>query len=207
MALDDHAEARVLDFLAIKVGYEYTLQSVATPHLKGEKTLLHLHLICVCPKTEIVLQKVLHLGCVLYSTLVRLCWRSTAHPWVLCGFNVLTSLVKATLKKCFALFYSFLNAIFIWETTPHESLHTGQLLEIHWSFVWKKICWNILWGDQLVRQLPDGFTCKPGGKWSNFHVFNLAFLNRFFPWLVFFSWKKQLWLFLKAKKITILMWK
>lgn len=47
MVLDDHAEAQMLDFLVIKVGYEYTLQTVTAPHLKGEETLLHLYLICV----------------------------------------------------------------------------------------------------------------------------------------------------------------
>lgn len=57
MALDGHAEAQVLDFFAVKVGYKYTLWSVVAPHLKGEELLLHLCLICACPEKEIVLQK------------------------------------------------------------------------------------------------------------------------------------------------------
>ena len=80
MALDDHAEAQVLDFFAIKVGYKYTLLSVVTPQLKGEETLLYLYLICVCPEKEIVLQKSFALRPCFYFKLVRFCWRSTTQP-------------------------------------------------------------------------------------------------------------------------------
>jgi len=80
MALDGRAEAHVLDFLEIKVGYKYALQSVAAPHLKGEETLLHLYLICVCPNKEIVLQKGFTLRPCFYFKLVRFYWRSTVWP-------------------------------------------------------------------------------------------------------------------------------
>lgn len=56
------------------------MQPVAAPHLEGEETLLHLCLICVCPKKEIVFLKgfAFRSSLVFFnSKLVRFCWSSS----------------------------------------------------------------------------------------------------------------------------------
>lgn len=78
--------------------------SHTAPHLKDEETWLHLWLICECPNEEIELQKGFALWPCLCFKLVRFCWRFTTQPWM-CGFNILTSLVKGTVKNCFGLSY------------------------------------------------------------------------------------------------------
>lgn len=98
------SSTQVLEFFAVKVGCECPLQSHMAPHLKDEETWLHLWLICECPKKEIELQKGFALWLCFGFKLVRFCWRFTTQSWV-CGFNILTSLVKVAVKNSFVLSY------------------------------------------------------------------------------------------------------
>lgn len=98
MALGDHAEAQVLTFFAVKVDYEYMSQTRRQRDIAASASDL-----CVLWKGNCIAGGVCTQAMILFQA-GEICWMFTPQSWMLCGFNILTSLVKATLKTCVALF-------------------------------------------------------------------------------------------------------